>query len=166
METQAAGLRRRRLLGDLPLLPLATVVDRLLPPTLHSRQRKAGVLFLRRVRPSGSETKMADRCKFRTCSLARDRDAAMLLVEGRKTSGLHTLHCQNVLESTTATGNREQGKKIHTFRPHFLLVCGSQSLLWWETVTIIGVHQSREGSIPHIRRPISAPKNRILDLPH
>jgi hypothetical protein len=108
METQAAGLRRRRLLGDLPLLPLAAVVDRLLPPTLHSRQRKAGVLFSVEYGRHGQRPKW---------QIAANSERAvwpvtgtLLLVQGRKTSGLHTLHCQNVLESTTATGNGSKGK--------------------------------------------------------
>jgi hypothetical protein len=105
MEKQAAMLRRRRLLRDLPLLPLATsVVDRQLRPTflsgLTTSKRKSAY-------PSAVECGVAIRdqnsrsLQIRTCSLASDWDSWMLgellRVEDGEMSGLHTPHTKMYL---------------------------------------------------------------------
>jgi hypothetical protein len=83
VEAQAAGHRRRRLLGDLPLLPLAAVVAGArarhvdVPDQSTSTKRKyESRHYEHRARRVRGRECSCRRPRFRTCISSHDRDTA------------------------------------------------------------------------------------------
>lgn len=123
VEAQAAGHRRRRLLGDLPLLPLAAVVAGArarhvdVPDQSTSTKRKyESRHYEHRARRVRGRECSCRRPRFRTCISSHDRDTARFrLAAGgwqnkKKISGFHTglSRC-----ARTKLSHQKRGEKMH-----------------------------------------------------